>query len=84
MKCKLLLSSIDSPLLMECRYRKSKGWVKLILIRRVDDIAAIGIAEKNEPDRFEKAFKGIPKNAWHVFDSPEECYPIISEAIKRG
>jgi len=58
--------------------------VKLILIRKVDDIAAIGIGEKNEPERFEKAFKGIPKEAWHIFDTPEECYPIISEAIKRG
>ncbi|KAH8601532.1 hypothetical protein B0O99DRAFT_648248 [Bisporella sp. PMI_857] len=65
-------------------YNKNKKWVKLILIRRVDDIAAVGIEEKNEPQRFEKAFKHIPKNVWHVFDNPEECYPIISEAIKRG
>ncbi len=47
-------------------YRKHKGWVKLILIRKVTDIAAIGIEEKNEPKRFEKAFKDVPKDIWHV------------------
>jgi hypothetical protein len=37
------------------------GWIKLILIRKVDDIAAIGIKEKNEPERFERAFEGLPR-----------------------
>ncbi len=48
------------------------------------DIAAIGIAEKNEPEIFEKAFKGIPKEVWHVFETPEECYHIIKETVERG
>jgi hypothetical protein len=52
--------------------------VHLILIRKVTDIAAIGIEEKNELERFEKAFKDVPKSVWHVFESPEECYNIIS------
>jgi hypothetical protein len=52
--------------------------VHLILIRKVTDIAAIGIEEKNEPERFEKAFKDVPKSVWHVFESSEECYNIIS------
>ena len=69
---------------MENSYNKNKKWVKLILIRRVEDISAVGIIEKNEPARFEKAFKGVPKNIWHVFESPEECYQIISETVKRG
>lgn len=46
------------------------------------DIAAVGIEEKNEPERFEKAFKGVPKTIWHVFETPEECYDIISETVK--
>lgn len=61
------------------RYRKYPGWVHLILIRKVTDIAAVGINEKNEPKRFEKAFEGIPSNIWHVFESPEECYKIVSD-----
>ncbi|KAK3309197.1 uncharacterized protein B0T15DRAFT_391360 [Chaetomium strumarium] len=41
--------------------RAFPGWIKLILIRQVNDIAAIGIKEKNEPERFEKAFDGLPR-----------------------
>ena len=66
------------------RYRKFKGWVKLILIRRVDDISAVGIEEKNKPPRFEKAFKHVPREAWHVFDDPQECYKIVSDLVSRG
>jgi hypothetical protein len=58
-------------------YNKHPGFVKLILIRKVTEIAAVGIEEKNEPKRFEKAFKGVPKNIWHVFEKPEECYAIL-------
>jgi hypothetical protein len=66
------------------RYRKFPGWVKLILIRKVTDIAAIGIEEKNEPKRFEKAFKKVPKDIWHVFERPEECYDIIKAVVGKG
>ena len=41
----------------------------------------MGIEEKNEPQRFEKAFKGVPKNIWHVFETPEECYDIIKSVV---
>ena len=54
--------------------------MKLILIRKVEDIAAIGIQDKNEPERFEKAFKDVPKGVWHVFSDPKECYAIIQKA----
>lgn len=64
-------------------YRKYPGWVRLIFIRKVTDIAAIGIEEKNEPARFEKAFEGVPSDVWHVFEKPEECYQIIADAVGR-
>ncbi|KAK4096703.1 hypothetical protein N658DRAFT_480175 [Parathielavia hyrcaniae] len=41
--------------------RAFPGWIKLVLIRKVTDIAAIGIREKNEPQRFEKAFDQVPR-----------------------
>ncbi|EAQ83003.1 hypothetical protein CHGG_10821 [Chaetomium globosum CBS 148.51] len=41
--------------------RAFPGWAKLVLIRKVTDIAAVGIEEKNEPQRFEKAFEGVPR-----------------------
>lgn len=50
----------------------------------MEDIAAIGIAEKNESKRFEKAFKDVPKDVWHVFETPEECYQIIKDVVARG
>ena len=65
------------------RYRKYPGWVHIILIRKVTDIAAVGITDKNKPERFVTAFKGIPKHIWHVFESPEECYQLISDVVEK-
>ncbi|KAK7949336.1 phosphatidate phosphatase APP1 [Apiospora aurea] len=62
-------------------YRKYPGWVKLILIRKVPDIAALGIESKNEPKRFEKAFKDVPLERWHVFEDPAECRAIIQKMV---
>lgn len=64
-------------------YRKFPGWVKLILIRKVEDIAAIGIEGKNEPQRFEAAFKDVPRDAWHVFTSPTECDELIQSVVAK-
>ncbi|KAI1841829.1 hypothetical protein JX265_009438 [Neoarthrinium moseri] len=65
-------------------YRKFPGWIKLILIRKVTDIAAIGIESKNEPERFEKAFKDIPKQDWHVFEDASECRQILQNLVSSG
>lgn len=56
-------------------------WIKLILIRRATDIAAVGIEDKNKPERFKKAFEKVPESVWHVFEEPSECYQIIREAL---
>ncbi|OAA65620.1 actin filament organization protein app1 [Niveomyces insectorum RCEF 264] len=65
-------------------YRTFPGWVKLILIRKVTDIAALGIEEKNEPARFEKAFEGVPASVWHVFEDPAECYALAERVLGDG
>ncbi|KHN99245.1 uncharacterized protein MAM_02943 [Metarhizium album ARSEF 1941] len=65
-------------------YRAVPGWIRLILIRKATDVAAVGIREKNEPERFEKAFKDIPRDAWHVFENPRECVEIIRKTIQEG
>lgn len=62
-------------------YRAFPGWAQVILIRKVTDIASIGIEAKNAPERFEKAFDGVPRTVWHVFEDPAECYKIIDEAV---
>lgn len=55
----------------------------MILIRKATDVAALGIKDKNEPERFEKAFKDIPRDAWHVFEDPTECAQIIRDVVSR-
>ncbi|KAM4055674.1 actin filament organization protein App1-like protein [Hirsutella rhossiliensis] len=64
-------------------YRTVPGWIKLILIRKATDVAAVGIEEKNDPERFERAFEDVPREAWHVFEDPRECSEIIKAAIDR-
>ncbi|KAI1319491.1 hypothetical protein F5Y16DRAFT_414223 [Xylariaceae sp. FL0255] len=63
-------------------YRKYPGWIKVILIRKVEDIAALGIEDKNKPERFEKAFEGVPRDVWHVFgeSEAESCKQIVQDA----
>lgn len=63
------------------RYRAFPSWVHVILIRKVTDIASLGIEDKNKPERFEKAFEGVPKSVWHVFEDPNECYKFIEDAV---
>ena len=86
-RCKLFLSlplsySIYRLILnltpVSCSCRTFPGWIRLILIRKVVDIAGIGVSEKNENERFEEAFKGVPRDTWHVFEHPEECAPFLA------
>lgn len=70
--------------LLKSSYRAYPGWVKVILIRKVEDIAAIGIEVKNEPERFEKAFKDVPRDVWHVFSDPAECNKIIQDTVSKS
>lgn len=63
-------------------YRTFPGWVKMILIRKATDVAAVGIEEKNQLERFEKAFKHVPVEAWHVFEDPSECRGIVKDVIR--
>ncbi|KAG5940094.1 hypothetical protein E4U60_000654 [Claviceps pazoutovae] len=65
-------------------YRSSPNWIRLILIRKATNIAEIGIDEKNKAERFEAAFKGVPRHAWHVFEDPAECVDIVKRTIREG
>lgn len=51
-------------------YKKYPGWIKFIFIRKVLD--APFMEKKNKPERFEKAFEGVPKHVWHVFVLPDD------------
>ncbi|KAJ5085420.1 hypothetical protein N7532_010191 [Penicillium argentinense] len=56
-------------------YKRYPGWIHAIAIRKVTDVS--NMEEKNEPERFEKAFKDIPDDAWIVFEDPKELYDFV-------
>jgi hypothetical protein len=58
-------------------YHKYKGWIGAIFIRRVLDAGDLGV--KNKDERFEKAFKEVPRDVWKVFEKPEELYQLVDE-----
>lgn len=60
-------------------YRKYPGWVKGIFIRKV--LGLSGMEEKNNDERFEKAFEGLPRSVWRVFVDPEELTQAV-EGLK--
>ncbi|KAI4221700.1 MAG: hypothetical protein L6R36_006708 [Xanthoria steineri] len=62
-------------------YRRYNGWVKKIFIRKVAEVAEMNKEEKNSPERFEKAFKDVPKDVWQVFEDPNELYAAV-DALK--
>lgn len=57
-------------------YRKHRGWIKAIFIRKVTDIPHM--AKKNSPRRFQRAFEGVPRGIWRLFDHPSELYEPIA------
>ncbi|MCJ1318647.1 hypothetical protein MMC15_003977 [Xylographa vitiligo] len=58
-------------------YRKHPGWVKAIFIRKVVDVEEMQKTDKNDPARFEKAFKDVPKGVWKLFEDPNELYAAV-------
>lgn len=62
----------------ECA-RTFPGWIGAVFIRKVTDIAEMDIKTKNAPERFEKAFKGLDRNLWHVFTDPNELRERVDE-----
>ncbi|KAL8824193.1 MAG: hypothetical protein Q9170_008230 [Blastenia crenularia] len=59
--------------------RMYKGWVRKVFIRKVTDVAEMDVKEKNSEERFEKAFKGVSRDMWQVFERPEELYEAVDK-----
>lgn len=62
--------------------REFPGWVGAIYIRRVRGIAEMDEKEKNSPERFKKAFEGLERGLWYVFDEPGEVAERIGEVVR--
>lgn len=58
-------------------YRRHPKWIGAIYIRKVTGVAEMDEENKNSPERFEKAFKDVPKDIWYVFNDPQELYAKI-------
>lgn len=54
----------------------------LTLACAVDILPGQGSEERNAPERFEKAFEGLDKSLWHVFDEPDELYEKLDTMVK--
>ncbi|KAF2469863.1 uncharacterized protein BDR25DRAFT_304265 [Lindgomyces ingoldianus] len=63
-------------------YRKYSKWIGAIYIRKVTGVSEMDEDKKNDPERFEKAFKDVPNNIWCVFEDPKELYSKV-EALQR-
>ena len=59
--------------------RMYKGWVKAVFIKKVTDVAEMNGTDKNKEERFEKAFRDVPRGVWRTFEDPKELY----EAVQR-
>lgn len=61
--------------------RKYPGWIRRVFIRKVVGVAEMDGTGKNEPERFAKAFAGVPKEIWRVFEEPAELTDAV-DALK--
>ena len=61
--------------------RKFPGWIRKIFIRKVTGIAGMDEKDKNADERFEKAFEGLSRDLWHVFEDPGELAAMVDELV---
>ncbi|SLM33370.1 Domain of unknown function DUF2183 [Lasallia pustulata] len=52
--------------------RRYPGWIRAVLIRKVVGVSEMQGTGKNEPARFEEAFRGVEGGLWRVFQEPGE------------
>ena len=63
-------------------YRKyGAGWVRGIWIRKVTGVAGMDEGAKNSRERFEKAFEGVPKGVWRVFETGAELEGALGDLV---
>lgn len=63
-------------------YRRYPKWVGAIFIRKVTGVAEMDESRKNSDERFEKAFKDVPRDVWYVFQDPRELYAKVDALVR--
>src|SRR5690606_676179 len=61
--------------------RKYPGWIKGIYIRVVEGVDVVAEKDLNSDERFEKAFKGLPKGFWRTFRDPKDVEQWVNELV---
>lgn len=67
--------------------REFPGWVKGIFIHKVVGVSGVSDPDqdtKNAPERFEKAFEGLDKDLWLVFEKAEDVAPRVDAIAAKG
>lgn len=64
-------------------YKNHKKWIGAIFIRKVTGVEGMDEEKKNAPERFEKAFKDVPKDVWYVFEDPQELYAKVDALVQK-
>ncbi|KAF2437786.1 actin filament organization protein-like protein App1-like protein [Karstenula rhodostoma CBS 690.94] len=62
-------------------YRRHPKWIGAIYIRKVVDVGETDESEKNKPERFERAFRDVPRGVWWVFEDPGELYAKVDALV---
>ncbi|KAF1914519.1 actin filament organization protein-like protein App1-like protein [Ampelomyces quisqualis] len=63
-------------------YCKHTKWIGAIYIRKVMGVEGMDEEKKNAPDRFDKAFKGVPRDVWYVFEDAQELYAKVDALVQ--
>jgi phosphatidate phosphatase APP1 len=63
-------------------YRRHHKWIGAIFIRKVSGVEGMDEEKKNAPERFEKAFKDVPRELWYVFEDPAELYAKVDALVQ--
>ena len=61
--------------------RRYGGWIRGVFIRKVVGVSEMQGTGKNEPERFERAFRGVERGVWRVFEEPAELRGAV-DALK--
>ena len=57
------------------------SWIQRIFIRKVLNVPELDRANKNSDQRFQDAFRDVPRHVWRTFEDPRDLYAAIQELV---
>ena len=74
-------STQKDPEAYAATYRKYPHAVKMIWIRIVEGVNPMEEKKLNSEERFEKAFKGVPREVWRTYKHARELQGSVGEIV---